>query len=92
MMSNVISPAVNLIWPSMLALFSVSSALFPVKTGIRQSACLHDAFQKSNLIEFMPEISICLTVGHCYSTSLNFHLCGELPPQLVNNNKHHVNS
>jgi len=52
-MSNVISPAVNLIWPPMLTLFPVSSALFPVKTGICQSACLHDAFQKSNLIEFI---------------------------------------
>lgn len=66
MMSNVISPAVNLIWPSVLTLFPVSFALFPVKTGICQSACLHDAFQKSNLIEFLPEISICLTVGQYY--------------------------
>ncbi|ROL42644.1 Zinc finger homeobox protein 4 [Anabarilius grahami] len=63
------------------------AALKVYKTGIRQSACLHDAFQKSKLIEFMPEISICLTVGRCYSTSLNFHLCGKLPHQLVNNNK-----
>jgi len=76
-MSNVISPAVNLIWPPMLTLFPVSSALFPVKTGICQSACLHDAFQKSNLIEFMTEISI----FQCYSTSLNFHLCRKPPHQ-----------